>query len=227
MLTFILSVAIVSFICLCFFKKNFWENRYLVLLISGGVALIATLAINFSVRGKLQTKTEVIWTKSLATFYMPYDLILKNTVNLDTMTTDRIKINIIGHYDWYADHKASEFYKDIVKKDTVKKDSLKKQVQYPVTIVLYSWGKHNQYRRIGTMTAKGNQDSYNLDDIYFVESTADTIAYVSRKKLYYDVKPNNWITGFSIPRKSVITIMHIPPKEFKMIPDTLIRKMPF
>ena len=232
MLTFILSVALVSLICLCFFKKNFWENRYLVLLISGGVALIATLTINFSVRGKLQTKTEIIYTKPLAVFYMPYDLILKNTINLDTNSTDKIKINSIKHYDWYGDHNAKEFYKDTTKK------------QVPVTITLYAYGKKLGNRRVGIMTIGGNQNQLNLiyllvtytaflqhyyvlDNIYFAESSADSIAYVSKKKLYYDVKPNNWITDFSIPRKSLITILYVPPKEFKMIPDTLIRKIPF
>jgi hypothetical protein len=230
MLTFILSVALVSFICLCFFKKNFWENRYLVLLISGGVALVATLTINFLVRGKLQTKTEVMWTKPMAVFYMPEDLILGNVkysdVN-DSLHSTIAKINIIKNYDWYGDHKASEFYKNIVKRDTVKKDTLKKQRQFPVTIILYSWGKRNQYQKVGIMTVRGNQNLYYLNEIYFAESSADTIAYICRKKLYYDVKPNNWITGFSIPPKSAITILYVPPKEFKMIPDSLIRKIPF
>jgi hypothetical protein len=217
MLTFIVSVILVSFICLCFFKKNFWENRYLILLISGGVALIATLAINFSVRGKLQTKTEVVWTKPLRVFYMPDTLIRQNLVYLDSLKTDSVKLGIIKHYDWYVDHKAWEFYKD----------TTKKAKQYPATIILYAWSKNLGVRRVGTMTVKGNQNCYPLNKIYFAQSSADSIAYVSKKKLYYDVKPNNWITGFSLPRKSTITILNVPPKEFAMIPDSLIRKIPF
>ena len=79
MLIFTISVILVSFICLCFFKKNFWENRYLVLLICGCVALIATLITNFSVRGHLQTKTEILWNKPLDTFYLPANLFKDTT----------------------------------------------------------------------------------------------------------------------------------------------------
>ena len=209
MCTFIISVIVVSFICLCFFKKSFWENRYLVLLISGCVALIATLAINFSVRGKLQTKSEITTTKVMAIFYMPKDLVVNN---FDTIHG---KLNSIKHFDWYGDYNAKDFYKDTNKK------------QIPVTMILYSYGKHLQYRYIGVMSARGNQDYCNVDAIYFVKSSADSIAYITKKKLYYDVKPNNWITGFSIPRKSSITIFHVPPKEFALIPDSLIRPIPF
>jgi hypothetical protein len=209
MFTFIISVALVSFICLCFFKKSFWENRYLVLLISGAVALVATITINFSVRGKLQTKSEITYTKVMAKFYMPQDLVVSN---FDTL---HAKLNSIKHYDWYGEHHANEFYKDTTKK------------QVPVTITLYSYGKKLGNRRVGVMSVKGNQDSYDVDAIYFVKSSADTIAYVSKKRLYYDVKPNNWITGFSLPRKSTITILHVPPREFAMIPDSLIRSIPF
>ena len=209
MFTFIISVIVVSIICLCFFKKDFWENRYLVLLISGCVALIATLTINFSVRGKLQTKSEIVYTKVMAKFYMPKTLIVNN---FDTV---KVKLNSIKHYDWYGDHQGKEFYRDTTKK------------QIPLTMILYSYGKHLENRCVGVMSVKGNQDFYSVDNIYFVKSSADSIAYISKKKLYYDVKPNNWITGFSLPRKSTITILHVPPTEFAMIPDSLIRPIPF
>lgn len=210
MLTFILSVILTSFICLCFFKKNFWENRYLVLLISGGVALVATTTINFSVRGKLQTKTEVTWLKPMATFYVSTDLIKKNIQPADTNG----HMPIIKDYCYYGDHKASEYVKDTTKKQT------------PVTILFYQYGKTKEIY-VGTFTKKGSQDYWMLKKVYLTRSSADSVAYVSKKKQYYDVKPNNWITGFSIPRKSVITILHIPPREFDMIPDSLIRPIPF
>jgi len=205
MLTFILSVILTSFICLCFFKKNFWENRYLVLLISGGVALVATTTINFAVRGKLQTKTEVVYTRPLHVFYLPADLI--------PQYGDSTEMHAIKDYNYYGNHNASEFYRDSTKK------------QLPVTILLYQPDKNNL--NVGFFKREGKQDYYNTDGVYFVRSSADSIAYVSKKKQYYDVKPNNWITGFSLPRKSKITIMHIPPKEFDMIPDSLIRPLPF
>ena len=141
MLTFILSVILTSFICLCFFKKNFWENRYLVLLISGGVALIATTAINFSVRGHLQTKTEIIYTKPLYVFYLPKDLIPKYS--------DSTGMKVIQDYNFYGKHNASEFLKDTTKK------------QLPVTIILYQSDKNNIC--VGTFKKAERQDCFNTD----------------------------------------------------------------
>jgi hypothetical protein len=209
MLIFILSFLATVIISLCFFKNKFWENRYLVLLIGTGVALVATLAINFSVRGKLQTKSEIVYTKVMATFYMPKDLLCSS---VDTLHS---KLNSIKHYDWYGDHQGKEFYKDTTKK------------QIPLTMILFSYGKHLGNRYVGVMSVKGNQDFYSVDNIYFIKSSADSIAYITKKKLYYDVKPNNWITRFSLPRKSTITILHVPPREFVLIPDSLIRPIPF
>lgn len=205
MLTFIVSFIVGSFICLCFFKKNFWENRYLVLLINSGVALVATLIINFSVRGNLNTKTEIVYTKPLHVFYLPADLIPKYG--------DSTGMHVIKDYNYYGKHNASEYYRDTTKK------------QLPVTMLLYQPDKNNLY--VGFFKRDGKQDYFNTDGVYFVRSSADSIAYVSKKKLYYDVKPRSWVTGFSLPRKSKITIMHIPPKEFDMIPDSLIRPLPF
>jgi hypothetical protein len=112
---------------------------------------------------------------------------------------------------------------DLETADTCKKAKR----QMPVIIVLFSHGRKNSIRQVGIMDSKGNQDYYNLDKIYFVKSTADSIAYVSKKKLYYDTQPNNWITGFSLPRKATAVILHIPPREFALIPDSLIRPIPF
>jgi len=214
MLTFILSVILTSFICLCFFKKNFWENRYLVLLISSGVALVATTTINFAVRGHLQTKTEVDIVRPMATFYVSTDLLLKNMPHLDSLSPEQVKLPIVKDYSYYSDHKASEFLKDTTKKQT------------PVTILFYQYGKSKDIY-VGVYTKKETQNYYMLESVYLTRSSADSVAYISKKKLFYDVKPNNWITGFSLPRKSVITILHIPPREFDMIPDSLIRPIPF
>ena len=218
MLTFIISFVLTSIACLCIFKKDFWENRYIVLLINGCVALIATLIVNFSVRGNLETKTEVTMIRAMKTFYLPEAVYLKSVSyhdTIDTLQSVRTKLSLIKGYDWYGDHNAKEFLRDTAKK------------QIPVTIVLYTYGKKDLNKRVGVYTSKGNQSNYNLEYIYFVPSTADSIAYVSEKKQYYDTKPNNWISGFSIPRKSSITILHVPPTEYAMIPDSLIRPLPF
>ena len=199
MLTFILSFIVTVIISFCFFKSKFWENRYLVLLIGTGVALIATLVLNYSVRGHLSTKTEITFVRPMKVFYIK-----------DTLPEN--KIPFLKHWDYYSKHNAKEFYKDTTKK------------QRPVTVLFYTI-KNTIY--IGVFKKNMSQDYYFLDNVYLTKSSADSVAFVSRKKLYYDVKPNNWMTGFSFPRLSKITILHIPPTEFALIPDSLIRKIPF
>ena len=204
MLTFTLSFIATVIISYCFFKSKFWENRYLVLLIGTGVALVATLVLNYSVRGHLQTKTEILWDKPMAVYYLP-----------DSIHNIELKNTYVKNWDYYMKHTAKEFNKDSTKK------------QIPVTIVLYTI-KHNTTIHVGTFKKNGNQDFWLLDDnVYLTKSSADSVAYVSKKKLFYDIKPNNWISSISIPRINTITILHIPPKEFALIPDSLIRKIPF
>lgn len=77
MYTFILSLIAVSFISLCFFKKKFWENRYLVLLITASVAIVVTLSSNFIGRNKLGTTTKNIHQKELMN--IAYDAKLLDT----------------------------------------------------------------------------------------------------------------------------------------------------
>jgi hypothetical protein len=204
MLTFTLSFIATVIISYCFFKSKFWENRYLVLLIGTGVALVATLVLNYSVRGHLQTKTEILWDKPMAIYYLP-----------DSIHNIELKNTYVENWDYYNKYNAKDFYKDTTKK------------QVPVTIALYTMTKKNRSIYIGTMKKNGNQDWWLLNDVYLTKSSADSVAYVSKKKLSYDIKPNNWISGISIPRINTITILHIPPKEFALIPDSLIRKIPF
>ena len=60
MYIYILSILVVTFISACFFKKRLWENRYLVLLLIGGVALVATLTTNLATRNKLGTEVKTL-----------------------------------------------------------------------------------------------------------------------------------------------------------------------
>lgn len=205
MLIFIISVILTSIICLCFFKKNFWENRYLVLLISAGVALVATLIVNYSVRNKLGTKSVVEWNNQLYTFYVQ-----------DTLLKDSLKSPVINDFDYYRKHSADEFFLN-------KKDSVHKQI--PVKVLFYTKGKD---LFMGYFKKEGKQGYIQVDkDVCIVNSNSDSISYYCKKKLIYDVKPNNWITGFSLPRIKTIYVYYIPPKYFATIPDSLINKPEF
>lgn len=209
MLIFIISVILTSIVCLCFFKKNFWENRYLVLLISAGVAIVATLVVNFSVRSKLQTKSVVIWNNSLYTFYVQ-DSLLKNSLNAP----------IVKNFNYYK-HNSNEFI--LNKNDSVHTQVPLKVLFYTVDNKLYvGYFKNAEDEKYMT------QSYMKVDkNVYFANSKSDTISYFCGKKLIYDVKPNNWITGFSLPRINTIKVFYIPPKYFATIPDSLINKPPF
>ena len=197
MLIFLLSLGIVSFICLCFFKKKFWENRYLVLLISGVVALVATLTTNFAIRGKLETKVEIIWEKPIQKFLINDSLVVDSSL---------VSINEDLTFNDHLVHQNDS---------TVSK-------QY-TTILIH---ESKTLRRVGYY--ENNKQKYKyLKDVYIVSSTSDTIAYFTKKKLYYEQKSNRWVDDNSLPCIKTIKCFYIPPSEYAMIPDSLIRELPF
>lgn len=215
MLIFIISVLTVSFISLCFLKNKFWENRYLVLLIAGGVALIATLTTNFFVRGHLERKVETIWNKPLYTFYMPDSVLVNMFEPMDSLCPEQIKMKFIIHYDWYDNHNGNEFWKDTTKKQT------------PVKFVFFTEDKKGKNRYVGVFKSKTAQSYYDYNKLYIDSSSNDTLIYVTKKRLVYSIPPTNWLTGFSFPRIKTITTLYVPPSQYAMIPDSLIRKSPF
>jgi hypothetical protein len=111
MYIFILSVLLVSFISLCFFKKRFWENRYLVLLISGGVALVATLTVNYATRNGHDKDVKTLWTKEIQVMCFQDSLVDDTffTVDDELSFTDHLsskdttKTTIYSHHLFYYD----------------------------------------------------------------------------------------------------------------------------
>jgi hypothetical protein len=206
MLIFILSFVVTIIVSLCFFKSKFWENRYLVLLIGSGVALVATLTTNYIVRGKLATKTEIAWKTPIQFFYVN-DSVLN--------VSDSISIFKDGKYD-FNEACACEFNRDTTKS------------QRKLSIVFF--GSKPESPLVGYVNYKGKTNYSALKDIYIAPSESDTIAYMARKKLVYDVKPSNWISGFAFPRKMSYTCLYISPKEYAKLPQALrplLKKLPF
>ena len=197
MYIFIIAVLLVSFISLCFFKKKFWENRYLVLLISGGVALVATLTTNYATRGNLGTTVETIWEKPIQTF----------SIN-DSLTTDSSLVSIDEELS-FTDHRL-----------------LKNDSTMLWTTVLIHGDERESYRRVGYYIDDDQKYKY-LKDIYLAPSSSDSIAYFAKKRLYYDSKPSKWLADFSLPYIKTIKCFYIPPSQYAAIPDSLIRELPF
>lgn len=196
MYTFILSILVVSFISLCFFKKRFWENRYLVLLISASVAIVATLTTNYFTRNKLGTNVETIRNERIIAVKLNPSLvdstvILTKDKNLDLTqhifnTKDSTKTPINSHYLFYYDA-----------------GSLK---------VGFATGSKYRYKY--------------WNAVYIAPSENDSTAYFAKERKYYNKRSSKWIANFSLPFIKTINCLYIPPTEYAAIPDSLIRKIP-
>jgi len=220
---FVVAVILVSFIALCFFKKRFWENRYLVLLISGGVALVATLTTNYVTRGSLGTKSETIWQKPIYSFYVENALLVDSIA----MVMDD---NWSFHNDFVGSTSDSIAFL-LTRIDSTVTDSGFVYVDSTEIIImkslttLFFYNSDNVFK-IGYWTGEDKKGK-DFEYAYIQPSENDTISYLAKKRLYYDTKPNRWIAGFSLPYIKTIKCFYIPPTEYAMLPDSLIREIPF
>ena len=187
-------MILVSFISLCFFKKKFWENRFIVLLIGGGVALVATLTVNFSTRSGLETKYTPKWTKQL------------QVIALNDTTVDSCGVTLWRNLDF----KSHIFNTD---------DST--GVKHFSRFLFYIYdGEVN----VG-LSQNNELNEYLLEDVYFALSDNDSIGYVSKLKQNY-VSDNMWINELSLPRIQTVFCLYLPPSDYALVPDSLMRKLP-
>jgi hypothetical protein len=80
--------------------------------------------------------------------------------------------------------------------------------------------------RVGYVAKNKNQSKY-WKDVYIASSENDTTAYITKLRQNYDPNPKYWTAGFSLPSVKTIKCIYLPPQEYAMIPDSLIREMPF
>ncbi len=192
---FITAVLLVSFICLCFFKKKFWENRYLVLTISAGVALVATLATNYVMRGNYETKFKIVNTEQIQIMYLNDSMLVEDCA----FTTD----------------------KELKRSAHVHDGDTTKIGRYSPYLFYYNEGS------LKIMYASDNKYEYKYwSDTYILPSNNDTLAYLTKERLVYDNKPNNWIADLSLPNLKTVWCFYLPPEHYATIPDTLIRELP-
>jgi len=220
---FIISLVVVSFISLCFFKKKFWENRYLVLFISGCVALVATLTTNYATRGKLGTRVETVWEKPIYSFYV------ENALLLDS-------IAMVKNEDWsfmsdFVGSTSDSIAFLLTRIDSTVTDSGFVYVDSTEIIIMKSlttlfFYNSDDMLKIGYWNGEDKKKKV-FDFVYIQPSEHDTISYFAKKRLFYDTKPNRWVAGFSLPHIKTVKCFYIPPTEYAMLPDSLIREMPF
>jgi len=193
---FIISVLVVSFVSLCFFKKKFWENRYLVLFISGCVALVATLTTNYATRGRLDTRVETISSYPIQVLSLDSSLIDSTMFTLDKelKLSEHITSNDSTHTPIYSRH------------------------------LFYYNGDGNLC--VGYAT-EDDLKAKTWKNIYIVPSNSDTVAYFGKVRQYYADRDSKWIADISLPYIKTIRCLYLPPTEYAMIPDSLIRELPF
>jgi len=189
----LLALATVSFICLCFFKKRFWENRYLVLLISASVALLVTLATNYATRGNLGTMTKIVWEQPIQVMNLNDSLIDSSAFTIDEELS---------------------FKEHLHAGDTLKPERYSRHLFY------YSDGL-----RVG-FAIDDDLKSRDWDLMYIGKSDTDTTAYYTKKRVFYNKRNSKWIADFSLPHLQTIKCLYLPPTEYAMIPDSLLREIP-
>jgi hypothetical protein len=203
MYIFLLSVIIVSFIAYCFFKSKFWENRYLVLLLISGVALVSTFTTNVVLKDKNKVKVEISNIKSIKPFYFSEKL-KKDSVIYE------------GQFMLLNDND-SLFDGDYI---SIANDS----ITDIKTIIFIA--DSTEVKKVGFLNRKNKLSYYYFDNVYIVPSESDTISYVATRNLRYDVKSSKW-TKAKLPKIETIKCLYIPPSEYSELPDSLKREIKF
>ena len=203
----------VSFIGLCFFKKKFWENRYLLLMIIGGVALVATVTANYIGRNNYALKTEVVRSKPLSFFYVS-DSLLNNGIPF--MADDDFSFTDLNYSDIARAH-------DTLR---VNEDSVTMVLRHRASVFFYDMQEKDKFKKIGYVKDNGKRKSKYLEGEYLLPTT-DSVPNKSIVKLVHDI-PNDskWVTKYSVPRRKTFTCIYIPEAEYNAIPDSLIRELP-
>lgn len=194
MYTFLLTTLLVSFIGLCFYKKKFWENRYIVLLISGCVVLIITLTTNYVRRNSLPTTYKTLWVKQIKTLQLHDSLLVPN---------------------YAAFNDSALNYEDII---VYKEDSIVNKKR-PSHYVFYINGDGNLRVRLYVDNETIGKKPV---DMYFAESNDERSAYLGKFRKKYNPNDNKWISDLSLPTIETFTCVFLPKDELKAIPDSLI-----
>ena len=155
MYIYLISILLVTIISLCFFKKNFWQNRYLILAIIGGVSLVGTLTSGYIVRDRSKTKVEFSNNSNLIKFNLSKKLFKDSSAFI---CNNKFDIN---------DYKF----------DSLKKfDSSRKRT---MSIAFECNNKKEKF----VIIIKSNELRYTFgfNNIYILSSNSDSVAYFCKK----------------------------------------------
>ena len=187
------------------------------------MALVATLTTNYAIRGELGTRIETIWQKPIYSFYVENALLVDSLPYV--MDEDwSFKSDFVGSTSDSIEVEGIRIDSTVTDSGFVYIDSTEVTIMKKLT-TLFFYNSDNVFK-VGYWNGedKGKKD---FDYVYIQPSEHDTISYFAKKRLFYDSKPSRWLTDFSLPHIKTIKCFYIPPTEYAMIPDSLIREMPF
>jgi hypothetical protein len=213
-------MIIVAIVCLIIFKNEFWENRYLVLLIGSVVAFVAILSTNFSVKNNLETKVVTNWSKPIQIMNLTDYLFVS-----DSATVAKITLDLKNYFCEDSTSRTILTTNQIIvgsdtiyQTDTIVASNIKHSNYFIYT--------HNEKLKVVYTEDGGDVDYYYLADLYIIPSESDTVAYIIKKTKYYD--PNTkWVAGLSLPKIETIKCLCIPPTEYNKIPKSYLKDVPF
>lgn len=225
MYTYILSMLIVTIISSCFYGKKTWDNRYFILFIGIGVAIITTLIINYSIKSNDNTKLVEISNKPIELFAISdnYLTVDDNDNYLPIVTTDSFNFNNhnIEYYQNFNDgYDTNTIYSDSsMLKMEISKTLIFKKIPFFVIFYYEDNDLYVAYNMNGSIKNK------EINNLCFDVSVNDTLAYITKENLLYDVSDyNRWINQITIPKIKTIETIHLPLSYYESIPDSLINK---
>lgn len=195
---FLIIVAAVVFISSCFFKKKLWENRYLVLTIISGVALVAITVNNFTSRKNLDTHL----TSNTRTQVIPM------TINSNLIDSSNISTSSLGRYSILHDSEEDTTC-------TTKVSSF------------FIFKSEGDFRVAFNLNGKSRLKHFDVDNVYIQPSNSDTVSFYTKLTLRYDNGDSKWTNKLSQPKIKTIKVLYLPPTDYELLPDSLINELPF
>ena len=198
MYPFILSIILGVIVSLCIFKKDFWENRYVVLIIIPVIALVSMTTTNYILRGNLPKKVEIQHEKEIIPLYWnASDSIFNETL------------------PYFGDIKRIPRTYELVEVDSLE--------QFKTNIIFYRYDTHI---RVGwNADDKNRVNRRRADRTYF--GVCDDNPRFEQRRLRYDTRHTNWVNDMSLPDIEIIRVLYITQAEFDALPEEYKREIPF
>ncbi|MFW6247296.1 MAG: hypothetical protein ACOC22_03955 [bacterium] len=199
MLIFLISTIVVSIIAYCFLKKDFWEQRLLVLLVIGLVTLVGNTTTGLVVKDNLERNVRLDRSDELHYFYVHDSLFVDSMMVLKPSCKFEFKTTL---------------------NDTIDKNEYRK-----TPFVLGELHGETKVLLINNDALKDDEiGDYDLNRFVIKSNELDTI-HKDHYLSYYDTDDNIWVDEFLyLPFSEYYHELSLPEKYVNLIPDSLQTK---